>query len=110
MPVFLTTAPLVGAKQSRDSSSALGPRRILAVLLLLLFPASSRALPVPQEKEKTALGSLTSVGEVYVNDSPAPAEITISSGDRVRVGGDGSATFSMSAKCWLNLLPRSQYH
>ena len=73
MPVILTTTPLVGAKQSRDSSSALGPRRILAVLMLLLFPALSRALAVPQEKEKTALGSLTSVGEVYVNDSPPAA-------------------------------------
>src|SRR5206468_11833983 len=55
MPVILTTTPLVGAKQSRDSSSALGPRRILAVLMLLLFPALSRALAVPQEQEKTAL-------------------------------------------------------
>src|SRR5205823_15061719 len=95
MPVFLTTAPLVGAKQSRDSSSALGPRRILAVLMLLLFPALSRALAVPQEKEKTALGSLTSVGEVYVNDSPAPAEVTIFSGGGVRDGESGSAAFSM---------------
>ncbi len=108
MPVFLTTAPLVGAKQSRDSSSALGPRRILAVLMLLLFPALSRALAVPQEKEKTALGSLTSVGEVYVNDSPAPAEITIFSGDRVRVGENGSATFNMSGKGSLKLSPSSQ--
>src|SRR5436189_2996958 len=108
MPVILTTTPLVGAKQSRDSSSALGPRRILAVLMLLLFPALSRALAVPQEKEKTALGSLTSVGEVYVNDSPAPAEITIFSGDRVRVGENGSATFNMSGKGSLKLSPRSQ--
>src|SRR5256886_17593774 len=108
MPVILTTTPLVGAKQSRDSSSALGPRRILAVLLLFVFPATSRALAVPQEKEKTALGSLTSVGEVYVNDSPAAAEITIFSGDRVRVGENGSATFNMSGKGSLKLSPRIQ--
>src|SRR5437667_4517758 len=108
MPVILTTTPLVGTKQGRDSFLACRRRRILVVLLLLLFPASSRALPVPQEKEKTALGSLTSVGEVYVNDSPAPAEITIFSGDRVRVGENGSATFNMSGKGSLKLSPRSQ--
>src|SRR2546423_9556277 len=108
MPVILTTTPLVGTKQGRDSFLACRRRRILVVLLLLLFPASSRALPVPKEKEKTALGSLTSVGEVYVNDSPAPAEITIFSGDRVRVGENGSATFNMSGKGSLKLSPRSQ--
>src|SRR2546423_14425777 len=108
MPVILTTTPLVGTKQGRDSFLACRRRRILVVLLLLLFPALSRALAVPQEKEKTALGSLTSVGEVYVNDSPAPAEITIFSGDRVRVGENGSATFNMSGKGSLKLSPRSQ--
>src|SRR2546429_7812689 len=108
MPVILTTTPLVGTKQGRDSFLACRRRRILVVLLLLLFPAARRDLPVPQEKEKTALGSLTSVGEVYVNDSPAPAEITILSGDRVRVGENGSATFNMSGKGSLKLSPRSQ--
>ena len=108
MPVILTTTPLVGTKQGRDSSSALGPRRILAVLLLLLFPALSHARAIPQEKERAALGSLTCVGEVYVNDSPAPVEITIFSGDRVRVGENGSATFNMSGKGSLKLSPRSQ--
>src|SRR5256886_13453162 len=108
MPVILTTTPLVGTKQGRDSFLACRRRRILVVLLLFVFPATSRALAVPQEKEKTALGSLTSVGEVYVNDSPAAAEITIFSGDRVRVGENGSATFNMSGKGSLKLSPRSQ--
>jgi len=78
------------------------------MLLLLLFPAMSRAQAIPQEKERAALGSLTSVGEAYVNDSPAPAEITIFSGDRVRVGETGSATFNMSGKGSLKLSSRSQ--
>src|SRR5689334_19137591 len=106
MPVILTTTPLVDAKQGRDCFLAFGPRQILAVVLLLLFPALSRAQAVPQEKEKTALGSLTSVGEVYVNNSPAPAEITIFSDDKVRVGENGSATFNMSGKGSLKLSPR----
>ena len=63
MPVILTTAPLVGTKQSRDPSLAFGKRQILAMLLFLLFPAMSRARAIPQEKERAALGSLTSVGE-----------------------------------------------
>jgi len=53
---------------------------------------------LPQEKERESLGSLTSMGEAYVNDSPAPAEITIFSSDRVRTGESGSATFNMSGK------------
>lgn len=61
-----------------------------------------------QEKEREPLGSLTSVGEVYVNDSVAPAEITVFSGDRVRAGASGSATFNMSGKGVLKLSPGSQ--
>jgi hypothetical protein len=53
---------------------------------------------------------LTGIGEVYVNDSLAPAEITIFSGDRVRIGESGSATFNMSGKGSLKLSPRSQVH
>jgi len=104
--VILTTAPLVDMKQSRDPSHAFGQRHILAMLLLLLFPGMSRARAIPQEKEP--LGSLTSVGEVYVNDSVAPAEITVFSGDRVRAGATGSATFDMSGKGSLKLSPGSE--
>ena len=108
MPVILTTAPSVGTKQSGDLFLAFGQRQILAMLLLLLFPALGHAQAVPQGKERTPLGSLTSLGEVYVNDSPAPVEITIFSGDRARVGENGSATFNMSGKGSLKLSPRSQ--
>src|SRR6266436_457590 len=108
MPVILTTAPLIGTKHGWDYSLALGKRQILVMLLLLVLPALSRARAIPQEKERAALGSLTSVGEVYVNDSPAPAEITIFSGDSVRVGETGAATFNMSGKGSLKLSPRSQ--
>src|SRR2546423_13474346 len=108
MPVILTTAPSVGTKQSGDLFLAFGQRQILAMLLLLLFPGLSHAQAVPQGKERTPMGSLTSLGEVYVNDSPAPVEITIFSGDRARVGENGSATFNMSGKGSLKLSPRSQ--
>src|SRR5438128_4461518 len=107
MPVILTTTPRAVTKQMWNRFAALAPWQILAALLLL-FPTLSCAQAAPQAKEREPLGSLTSIGEVYVNDSAAPAEITIFSGDRVRTGETGSATFNMSGKGSLKLSPRSQ--
>src|SRR5436190_12059298 len=107
MPVILTTTPRAVTKQMWNRFAALAPWQILAALLLL-FPTLSCAQAAPQAKERAPLGSLTNIGEVYVNDSPAPVEITIFSGDRVRVGVNGSATFNMSGKGSLKLSPRSQ--
>lgn len=107
MPVTPTTTTFVSAKQPQSSAYSLGLIQLLAALLFL-FPVFGRAHVLPQEKEREPLGSLTSIGEAYVNDSPAPAEITIFSGDRVRIGESGSATFNMSGKGSLKLAPRSQ--
>jgi len=98
-----TTTQLFAAKHKRSPALA-----IRLVALLLLLPALSRAQVAPQEKAREPLGSLTSVGETYVNDSAAPVEITIFSGDRVRTGASSSATFNMSGKGSLKLSPRSQ--
>jgi len=105
--VILTITPLSAGKQMRGPAIYTGLLRLLVALLLLLL-AVTRARALPQEQERETLGSLTSIGEVYVNDSPAPAEITIFSGDRVRTGETGSATFNMSGKGSLKLSPRSQ--
>jgi hypothetical protein len=105
--VILTTMTFASAKQTRNPADSLGQIRILA-LLVLLFPALGHAGVVPQANDRAPLGSLTSIGEVYVNDSPAPAEITIFPGDRVRVGQSGSATFNMGGKGQLKLSSRSQ--
>jgi hypothetical protein len=82
----------------------------LNLLLLVLY-----ALPIPsygsgpqQEQPREPLGSLTSVGEVYLNDSPASGESTIFPGDRIRTGVTGSAAFSMSGKGTLKISPQSQ--
>ena len=107
MPVILTTTPRAVTKQIWNCFAALAQWQILAAPLLL-FPTLSFAQAAPQAKERAPLGSLTNIGEVYVNDSPAPVEITIFSGDRVRVGENGSATFNMSGKGSLKLSPRSQ--
>src|SRR5580700_5266495 len=107
MPVILTTTPFWGAKQSRSRVLLLGLIQLLATQLIL-FPSLSRAQEAPPERPRDPLGSLTSVGQVFVNDSPAPAEITIFSGDRVRTGESGSATFNMSGKGSLKISPRSE--
>src|SRR2546426_11382320 len=98
--------PHSAARQTRSLTISIG--LVQLVVLLLLLPALSRAQVLQQEKEREPLGSLTSIGEAYVNDSQAPAEITIFSGDRVRTGESGSATFNMSGKGSLKLSPRSQ--
>ena len=106
IPVILTTMPHSAARQTRSPTISIG--LVPLVALLLLLPALSRAQVLAQEREREPLGSLTSMGEAYVNASPAPAEITIFSGDRVRTGESGSATFNMSGKGSLKLSPRSQ--
>jgi hypothetical protein len=107
MPVILTTKPFVGAKQTRSRALSLGLTQLL-VAAFFLSPSLSRAQVAPPEKERDPLGSLTSVGEVFVNDALGPAEITIFSGDKVRTGESGSATFNMSGKGSLKISPRSE--
>lgn len=105
--MILTITLLKDARQKRRRSLSLGLIRLLAVTFFL-FPSLSCAQVTLSEEERVPLGSLTNVGEVFVNDSLAPAEITIFSGDRVRTGESGSATFNMSGKGTLKISPRSQ--
>jgi len=107
MPVILTMKSFVGAKQTRSRALSLGLTQLF-VAALFLSPSLSLAQVAPPEKERDPLGSLTSVGEVFVNDSLGPAEITIFSGDKVRTGESGSATFNMSGKGSLKISPRSE--
>jgi len=112
MAAILNAMALSDTKQNLDTPISRSLSQLI-VIVLFLFPAlsSSQVVPSkvsPQEKEREPLGSLTSVGEVYVNDSVAPAEITLFSGDRVRAGASGSATFNMSGKGSLKLSPGSQ--
>src|SRR5260370_284368 len=107
MPVILTTTPFRGAKHTCSGWFSFGIIQLF-VVPLFLFPSVGGARLSPPEKERDPLGSLTGVGEVFVNDSPAPAEITIFSGDKVRIGESGSATFNMSGKGSLKISPRSE--
>lgn len=78
----------------------------LLVVFSLVFPSVGMAGARSQEHQP--LGSLSSVGEVYVNNSPAPADSTIFSGDTVRTGAAGTATFTSSAQGTFQISAQSQ--
>ena len=105
-------APTVERREKRRAkNSAVAVALInLNLLLLLLYaiPSPSYGRTARQEQPKEPLGSLTSVGEVYVNDSPAAAELTIFPDDRIRTGENSTATFTMSEKGSLKISPQSQ--
>jgi hypothetical protein len=80
----------------------------LVLLLHSLFPTLSYGRVRSQDEQKAPLGSLTCNGEVYLNDSAAPAEATVFSGDTVRTGETGTATFAVSGKGTLKISPHSR--
>jgi hypothetical protein len=67
---------------------------LLPLFLLLSVTARGQAsMPDPQ---KQSLGSLTSTGDVFVNEAKAPSEVTLYAGDVVRTGDTGSAILTTS--------------
>jgi hypothetical protein len=81
---------------------------LLLVFELILYPALVQARPVSQDQQRQPLGSLTSLGDLYVNDAHPPGESTIFSGDTLRTSQNGSATFTTSGKGSLKVSPESQ--
>jgi hypothetical protein len=105
--------PLMIERRERRGAKFSAAAVALTKLNLLLLLLS--ALPIPsygrgsqQEQSREPLGSLTSVGEVYLNDSPAPGESTIFPGDKVRTGETGTAAFAMSGKGTVKISPLSR--
>ena len=82
---------------------------IFVLQLLALYQLSSAlAYGAPQEQQRQALGSLTTVGEVYVNDTVAPSDSPIFAGDALRSAGTGSATLTWSGKGSLQIYPNTE--
>src|SRR6202046_2056406 len=82
-------------------------------LLLALLAFSNLVFPEVglagrRSQEHQPLGSLSSVGEVYVNNSPAPADSTIFSGDTVRTGTAGRGAFPGRAQGTFTISGRSR--
>jgi hypothetical protein len=93
--------------QSMVSSRRFALSSIL-VLQLALFPALASGRAASQDQERQPLGSLTSFGDVFVNDAHPPGESTIFSTDSVRTSSTGSATFTASGKGSLKVSPGSE--
>jgi len=93
-------------KRSIFAAAGLNVSLMLAPVCGLSIPAWSRTPQQEQSREK--LGSLTSLGEVYVNDSLISAMSTVSSGDKIRTGESGEATLAVVGKGALKIRPLSQ--
>jgi hypothetical protein len=61
-----------------------------------------------QQQTRRPLGPLNTSGDVYLNNSPAPAQSTIFAGDTVRTGSTGKAIFTLSGQGSLGLLARTE--
>lgn len=81
---------------------------VLLQFLALYQLSSALAYGAPQEQQRQALGSLTTVGEAYVNNAVAPSDAPIFAGDVLRSAGTGSATFSWSGKGSLQIYPNTE--
>lgn len=82
-------------------------RIVIPVCVCLLATASAVSASPARQQQKQPLGSLSTVGNVYVNGSLAPSESTIFSGDAVLTGDTGVATFTMSGKGSFKLSPQT---
>jgi len=82
--------------------------RLLPTIAIVFLLTAAAAQARTRSQEHEALGSLSSVGEVYVNNSPAPADATIFTGDTIRTGATGTAAFTSGVEGTFQVLPGSQ--
>jgi len=106
---LVTPAAVLMRKALRTIASHLTFCFIHALALqLVLFPILADARPPSRAQEKQPLGSLSSIGPVYVGDSVAPASSTIFTGDTVRLGDAATATFTISGRGSFEIASHSQ--
>lgn len=108
-PSYCRFAPNVPTHSaSRQENRAAGALSVRAIALaLLLLPSVAAGRVASQAGPSQSLGSLSTVGDVYVNDSRAPAESTIFVGDLLLTGENGVASFTASGKGTLKIAPHS---
>jgi hypothetical protein len=93
-------------KASIFAAAGLNVSLFLALLCVPANPAWARTSQQEQSREK--LGSLTSLGEVFVNDVPVSVTSTVSAGDNIRTGESGEATLAVAGKGTMKIRPLSQ--
>jgi len=81
---------------------------LLAAGMLCALPLMAGAPRAARKAQNQALGSMTTVGPVYINGVPAPADLTIFPGDTLKTGELGSAAFSISGKGSFKILSNSE--
>jgi hypothetical protein len=82
--------------------------RLLPTIAMVFLLTAAAAHGRTRSQEHQALGSLSSVGQVSVNNSAAPADATVFSGDVIRTGANATATFTSSAEGSFQILAGSQ--
>jgi len=106
---ILTRPAMVFSVQKRTKGLAaylaLAPALTLPFLLLAASAHSQGVSPDPQRQ---SLGSLNSAGEVFVNESRAPSELTVFAGDAVRTGESGAAILTSSGNNSFQISRQSQ--
>ena len=74
----------------------------------LLLVTSAHAQAASADPQRQSIGSLNTMGEVYVNETRAPSELAIFPGDAVRTGETGMATLTTIGKGSFQISRRSQ--
>jgi hypothetical protein len=95
----------------RKTKQVVGPRLAvcfihLLALELVMFTALAGTASAAQDRQP--LGSLSSVGQVYVSNAVAPTQSTVFTGDTVRTDDMATATFTISGKGSYAIAPKSQ--
>lgn len=83
-------------------------KRPALLLPFLLLAASAHGQVASPDQQRQSLGSLNSSGEVFVNGSRAPSELTIFPGDAVRTGETGTAILTTSGNNSFQIPRQSQ--
>src|SRR5690242_4879917 len=95
-----------GLRPSRTYAFILGFLQFLALQCLASAPAYGTA--PPQDQHGQPLGSLSTTGDVYVNEVAAPGESPIFAGNTLRSSGTGTATFTLNGKGSFQIFPNTQ--
>jgi hypothetical protein len=77
-------------------------------LQFLLLATSAHGQVISPNQQRQSLGSLNSVGEVFVNESRAPSELTIFPADVLRTGETGTAILTTSGNNSFQISHQSQ--
>jgi hypothetical protein len=70
--------------------------------------AYGAAYPGQEQEPRQALGSLTTLGEVFLNSAGAPAESTVFAGDVLRTSPTGTAMFTLAGNGSFRISPNTE--